>query len=88
MLRRCATRYPSHFKLMLADQLEMQQATKLSIDLTFSLFSVLSKVHSDETQCVAVKILLKGVEVGPYNLCLLNGDNIGSVIKEEDASYT
>ena len=34
-----------------------------------------------------LQTLLKGVGVGPYDLCLLNGDNIGHVIKGEEAFY-
>ena len=88
MMKRCTTRHPSHFQFMLANQLEMQQVKKLFRYVLSTFRLVPSRIHSDRKQCVAVpQTLLKGVKVGPYYLCLLNGDNIGHVIKGYKASY-
>ena len=42
-----------------------------------------------QKQCgSAVKFLLTGVEVGPYDICILNGDNIGFHKKGPQVGYS
>ena len=57
--------------------------------LTTNKKNILGQTYSDKSQCKGVmKNLLKGVTVGPNDMCLLNGDNIGFTMKGEKASYS
>jgi len=75
---RCTTRYPMPFHLMLGDQLEIQLVSTVFRELLSAFRIAPSRLHSDKTQCEKVVVgLLKGVDVDTYDICLLNGDNIG-----------
>ena len=87
-MKRAAVRHPYHFQLMLGNQLGMQQTSQAFRDLLSAFRIAPSRDHATRAQCSAtVKSLMKGVQVQSHDMCLLNGDNIGHVIKGKEASY-
>ena len=85
---RCTNKYPQQLQLMIRDQLEIQSCSSLFKDLLPALHVCYSKDYSDKAQCEAVvRRLMDGIEVGQYDLCLLNGNNIGFTILGKNVSY-
>ena len=88
IILRCTSGYPLHFQMMLADQLGMQQVSKLFKELLSAFRITISRMCSGRrTGKAVVKHLLKEVKVRSYDLHILNGDNFGFKKKRNDPTY-
>ena len=88
IILRNSTHYPLFFQLMLADQLTVQHVSKACREF-LSTYRVASNINTSSRRLFTKNIqrLLEGVAIGPYDLFLLNGDNIGFTVKGEFAAY-
>lgn len=82
MILRCSSKRPFHAQLMFSNVLGMQKVSNTFKHLMSALRIGTSTAFSDKSQCEAViKFLLRNRRLGPFDMTLVNGDNLGFLKK-------
>ncbi len=73
----------------MADLIECQKVSAPFRDILCTLWLIPCRTLSDKKECEkVVQTLMAGIHIGPHDMAVLNGDNVGFTILGEEASYS